>query len=803
MTELGGAWRDRRDVRACLVIAGAALVAMFVLPVHAGAHSPHDDIDDIAVSPSYAEDQTIFIVSRDVLQRSSDAGETWQDLVVGLGRAQLVRIAISPADEDLVFVSSRGEGLYRSNDGGSTWSTANTGLGDLSLGEVAASPDSKDLVFVAGTAGGLYRSIDSGDTWSVVPVVGRVTALTFLDDGSGRVLAGDATGRIWVSDDDGETWTESVPVPGAGAITAFTTGAAAGSASMVIATTADGHVVRSTDGGTSFRIVGDQVPGGEPRGIAMSPDDVQDLWISAADEGAFRSTDGGESWEAQPDGLTKSEQADDVDVAHFRAIRVADGADEDALFLGGFDGLFRSDDGGEQWHPIETQGDPISGLAVSPDFANDQTVVVMTYVKGGFISDDGGQTWRTMNDGLHFDGLSEGNRLLPLRRAHNVVFSPSYADDGTIFSATWPQLIKSVDAGETWTQVQIEQPTEDWSPLRQYVLAVSPDFAADRTVFAGNRHGQIFRSEGAGDAGTWSEVATVDGRVRTFAISPSFAADNTVFVSSVGGVFMSEDGGSTWRATGPGRSPLANGSETDPAPLLAISPGFAADRTVFAGTESGLYVTRDGGDSWDEVVSGPISDAADVAAVGLSPDFAADGTMLVSVRNEGLYRSTDGGATFAPVGAELAESNRVISDYDNPTSSPIQFSASFATDDTVFAYAGPDVLRSTDGGETWDVLTLPTIDDVADSLGVEVDALSHASHSAPASDSDGGRRTFDTPVGVLSLRRLGAAVMVAGLVTLAVARLGPGRSWRPAPRWGLRVGVFIVVFAVAAALVAA
>ena len=55
--------------------------------------------------------------------------------------------------------------------------------------------------------------------------------------------------------------------------------------SIVFATSADGQVLRSTDGGGSFEEIGAPVPGGEPRGIAISSDEVDRLWVSAADEG--------------------------------------------------------------------------------------------------------------------------------------------------------------------------------------------------------------------------------------------------------------------------------------------------------------------------------------------------------------------------------------------------------------------------------------------------------------------------------------------------------------------------------------
>jgi hypothetical protein len=301
-------------------------------------------------------------------------------------------------------------------------------------------------------------------------------------------------------------------------------------------------------------------------------------------------------------------------------------------------------------------------------------------------------------------------------------------------------------------------------------------------------------------------TSTVDGRVRSFAISPAFANDQVLFVGSVGGVFKSSDGGATFAATGPEPSPLATGGELDPAPLLAISPDFSDDGTVFAGTDRGLFVSRDSGTTWTHVASGPVDATADIAAVAVSPDFATDGTVLASVRGDGLYRSDDAGRTFEPVAEQLAGGNLIITDYDNPTSSPIQFSPTYAADRTVFAYAGPSVLRSSDGGASWDILGLPSVEEVADSLGVEVDALSRASVDSSQTDGagvEGGRRTLDTPVGVLSVRRLVAAVAAGLVVAAGAAWLGLGRSWRRRYRWAAMAGVFLVTATVAATVLAA
>jgi Calx-beta domain len=123
-------------------------------------------------------------------------------------------------------------------------------------------------------------------------------------------------------------------------------------------------------------------------------------------------------------------------------------------------------------------------------------------------------------------------------------------------------------------------------------------------------------------------------------------------------------------------------------------------------------VTRDRGATWTELTTAPLSAASDVEAIAVSPDYGVDRTVLVSVLGRGLYRSTDGGTTFAAVGTSLIQGNHLITDYENPVSNPIQFSPTYARDRTIFAMAQDDIVRSTDGGDTWQVLGLPPAADI-------------------------------------------------------------------------------------------
>jgi photosystem II stability/assembly factor-like uncharacterized protein len=776
----------------------AILVASVTLIVDveiADAHSPHDDVGDIAVSPAYAEDRTVFAIVRGRLMRSTDGGTTWVEILHGVGGATqiLARVAVAPSDERVVYLTTRGDGVLRSEDGGTTWQSASRGLTNLRLQDIAVSPVSPDLVLAAGAIGGLFRTTDGGASWSAVEGLARATSMAFLPDGP-RLVVGDSQGRVATSADAGATWDAVLTLHEGDAITAMATGTTPDSADAVFAATASGRLFRSDDGGKSFISPGDGLPDEEVRSLELSPDHARDatVWASTWHSGVFRSTDRGKTWEPMTDGLTTDPQADAVGVPQFRTLAAGiDGRGHHSLFVGGFDGFFRYDDRHRMWESVETLSDYIAGLAVSPDFANDKTIAVTTYVKGAFVSQDGGRTWRSANDGLTVDDLGPGNKFAPLRRLHNVLFSPDYANDGTIFSAHGVRIVKSTDRGASWKEIEVGPPPPG-GPLRQFVLAVSPSYSSDRTVFVATRQGEVFRSEGGGEHGTWALVGRFakEERVRSLVLSPDYARDRVLYSGTVAGVYTSANGGTTWHATGPRMATQPEPRGTDTGALVAISPAYGRDGTVFAGTDSGLFVTRDAGQSWTQVTAGLLAASSQIEAVAVSPDYQNDRTVLVSTREHGLLRSTDGGTSFLAIGAKLFDANHLVADFSNPTSAPIQFSPDFATDKTIFGYAQTHVVRSTDGGDSWEILELPRAADVLESLRTDPG-------SDPNAEVNGGeQRWFETPIGNLSVRRVLAAAVVATASFVGLTALGVGGR-RTGRALAVHLGGGVVVLALA------
>ena len=122
------------------------------------------------------------------------------------------------------------------------------------------------------------------------------------------------------------------------------------------------------------------------------------------------------------------------------------------------------------------------------------------------------------------------------------------------------------------------------------------------------------------------------------AISPDYHNDQTFFAArtsmlSIGGsVYRTTDGGDTWEFV----------YGTDFVGSLAISPQFASDQTIIAGTnEQAARISKDGGDNWTKLGEWPssISDRGAALQVVLPPNYPDDGTVLPgAARDSGVCR---------------------------------------------------------------------------------------------------------------------------------------------------------------------
>ncbi len=100
------------------------------------AHSPHDVIRALSLSPKFADDKTMYIIVFNELKRSIDGGLTWKVLENGLDNKSCnysdIAVSSGSKNNNHVFVSTIGDGIYRSIDGGENWKAIIKGLQAIS-----------------------------------------------------------------------------------------------------------------------------------------------------------------------------------------------------------------------------------------------------------------------------------------------------------------------------------------------------------------------------------------------------------------------------------------------------------------------------------------------------------------------------------------------------------------------------------------------------------------------------------------------------------------------------------------------
>ena len=198
----------------------------------------------------------------------------------------------------------------------------------------------------------------------------------------------------------------------------------------------------------------------------------------------------------------------------------------------------------------------------------------------------------------------------------------------------------SGDNGRTWHSAWVDQTTS-----AVMCFAVSPSFARDRVLLAGTAGAGILRSSDGGTHWQLANVGLTDFTVLALAVAPGWEPREIVFAAADDTVYRSPNGGRAWKRSD-------RGMEGVDVQALAISPLFAADATVYAGSEQhGIYRSVDGGNSWQ-----PLPAAASLPAINCLCCFLRDGdavpTLIAGTGDGTLIRSTDRGESWRVVAAD-------------------------------------------------------------------------------------------------------------------------------------------------------
>ncbi|HYR91800.1 MAG TPA: hypothetical protein VE422_47585 [Terriglobia bacterium] len=305
---------------------------------------------------------------------------------------------------------------------GADWTEVNSGLRNLDVRVLAIDPVNPDTVY-AGGDGGVYKSVNRGELWSSIGLnTVRSLVIDFADP---NVLYAGTTAPVGVrnarghflfkSTDGGTTWSNNssprsfdfnlLVMDPMNPTTLYT-----GSYGEY-ATSGSVFLKKSSDGGETWT---------EPHwhldpaccALAVHPTEPQILYaksdVNTSLSGLFKSTDGGASWNAvalMPNAWVDIVTIDPlkpntVYMATAQLVTVVEPASQ----VIGFNGLFKTIDGGRSWLAINTGlpdlGSVIRISAFVVDADNTNVLYAGTTGRGVFKSIDGGANWVALNDGL-------------------------------------------------------------------------------------------------------------------------------------------------------------------------------------------------------------------------------------------------------------------------------------------------------------------------------------------------------------------------------------------------------------------
>ena len=574
----------------------------------------------------------------DGVYKSTDAGRTWKNMGLRDTR-QIGAVIVDPRNPDIVLVAALGHafgpneerGVFRSTDGGASWKRvlykdAETGAIDVSF-----DPANPSIVYASlwqmrrqpwnfssgGPGSGLYKSSDGGATWTHLEghglpagILGRI-GIAVAGGGAGRVYAmvEAAEGGLFRSANAGASWTRVNEDHRFRQRAWYFTHIFADPLDADVVYVLNTGAFRSSDGGRSFELM--PAPHGDHHALWIDPKDPQRL-INGSDGGASISVDGGKAWSAPYNQPTA--QFYHVAVDNRWPYRVY-GAQQDnstiAIASRDDDGVI----GRQDWFEV---GGGESGF-IAPDPKDPQII---------YANSDSGQMTRydrrtnNLRDVSVYplDVSGNGAAELKYRLQWTEPLFVSLHDSNVLYTAA-QFVLRSGDQGRTWRKI-------------------SPDLTRDDKTKQQPSGGPITL-----------DITSVEYYDTVFALAESPLQRGLLWAGTDDGlIHVTHDDGQSWSNVTPKDMPAwSMVSLIDPSPHDPAKAYAAIDRHKLDDLQPLIYRTHDSGKTWTRIVTG-IPNGAYVHAVREDPAKAG---LLYAGTELGVFFSLDDGAHWQPLQLNL------------------------------------------------------------------------------------------------------------------------------------------------------
>jgi len=604
-----------------------------------------------------------------------------------------------PGQPNVFYIGVNNGGVWRTSDYGRTWAPIFDDQPTGSIGALAVAPSNPDIIYVGSGEGlqrpdlsvgdGVFKSIDGGKTWKFMglPDAQQIGAVLVDPRDPNRVYVAVLGHPYGANEQRG--------------------------------------VFKSTDGGTTWQkiLYKDENTGAIALAFDPSNPDIlyADLWASrqgpwengewqGKTSGLFKSTDGGTNWRQLTNGLPGAEQGlgrIGFGIAASDPNRIY--ATVDAQKDGG---VYRSDDAGESWHRMTTdgrvwgRGSDFAEIKVDPKNRD----IVYVANTASYKSTDGAKTF------IAFKGAPGGDDY------HTIWINPENSQ--IMLFATDQGATITVNGGETWSS-WYNQPTaqlyhvstdnqfpynvysgqqesgsvgiasrgndgeitfREWHPVGADEYAyVAPDPLNPNIIFGG----KVSRYDRTtGQVQNVAPEAVRSGKYRFIRTMPLIFSpvDPHILLLASNVLFKTINDGQSWDIISPDLTrekpdvPANIGIFRTPAlekqprrgVIYAVAPSYKDVNVIWAGTDDGLvHVTEDGGKAWTDVTPPAVTAWSKVAQIDAGrfdskTAYVAVNRMRLDDMKPHVYRTHDGGKTWTETVKGLPDSGPVNAVREDP-----------------------------------------------------------------------------------------------------------------------------------------
>ena len=572
----------------------------------------------------------------DGVYKSTDAGKTWKRIGLDDTR-QISRIRVHPRNPDIVYVAALGHifgpneqrGVFRSKDGGKNWEKILYRGDKAGAIDLIIDPGNANTLYASfwevyrkpwtlesgGPGGGIFKSIDNGDTWTELTrnpglprtMVGKigVTVSPANPDRLWAIVEAE-DGGVFRSDNAGKTWSRVNEERRLRQRAWYYTRIYADPRNPDTVYILNTGFYKSNDAGKTY--IGIPVPHSDNHDLWIAPDDPSRM-INANDGGANVSFNGGKSW-------TEQDQA----TAQFYRVTVDNdfpyniyGAQQDNSTVR--IASRTTDFGITEQHWYDVGGGESGWIAPSPK----DSKVVFAGSYGGLLTRYDHRTGQLRDVSPYPNNpMGAGADVLKYRFQWNfpIFFSPH--DQNALYAGA-NVLFRSMNEGQSWE-------------------IISPDLTRNDKSKQGPSGGPITRDN-----------TSVEYYGTIFAAAESPLRKGVIWSGSDDGmIYVTTDGGRNWENVTPPRTMMPEWIQVNSIDASPNDPGtayVAATMYKWDDFKPYLYKTTDYGKSWKKITNG-IPGNAFTRVIREDPNKRG---LLYAGTETGMYMSYDDGAEWMPM----------------------------------------------------------------------------------------------------------------------------------------------------------